>query len=79
MQSQSGDPDQMLRGLAHRVDLAIKILLDIESLDDRFNHPISLGDYIEIIFQITGFDESNQIFGQEAGRTRFDGALQTRP
>ena len=49
--------DQRTR-FTHSVDLAIEVLLDVETFDHRFDDPVAVGQQFHVVFDVTGGDQS---------------------
>jgi len=50
-------------GLAVLFDVLKDLLFDVEALYYYFYYPVGVGDAVEVVFGIAGFDELSDIFG----------------
>ena len=62
-------------GFSHSVNFAPQRPLGIQVFDDRLNDPVATGELIEIVLEITGFDQRGFFVGEEAAWTLFQGVL----
>jgi len=63
-------------GLTDCVDLLEQAALDVEVLDNSFDDPVDVGEFLEIVFKIADGDELCQRGLEEGGRLGFSGRVE---
>src|SRR5438477_3501414 len=51
---------------ANRFDAMPKRSLDLQILGDGLDDPIALGDFVHVVFEIAGFNQSHASVGEES-------------
>jgi hypothetical protein len=64
---------------AHCFQLAVQRLLDVGAFQHRFDNPVAIGQFAQIVFQVAGFDQLRRAVVHESRRFALahagDGAL----
>ena len=64
-------------GLANRFDLAQQAALDLEVFDDGLDDPIDVGEFLQIVFEVSDGHQAGERRLEESGRLGFHRGFQT--
>ena len=64
-------------GFAVFFDILKNLLFDVQALNDYFYNPVTVGDAVEVIFGVAGFDEFGNVFGVDGGGFAFEHGLES--